>query len=55
MHSTERELRAYATRELGDRFDVREFHDQVLDQGAMPLEMLEARVKAWVATRKAQT
>ena len=43
-----RELREYATRELGDRFDVRAFHDEVLGSGALPLEVLEARIKAWV-------
>ena len=47
-----RELRNYATRELGDKFDVRQFHDQVLGNGALPLDVLEARIKAWVAERK---
>ncbi len=44
-----KELRAYATRELGPRFDVRRFHDQVLDGGALPMELLEKRLKTWVA------
>jgi len=47
-----RELRAYATRELGDNFDVRKFHDQVLDSGALPLDVLEARIKSWVKAQK---
>jgi len=47
-----KELRAYATKELGDKFDVRQFHDQVLDNGALPLDILERRVKEWVASRK---
>ncbi len=47
-----RELRDYATRELGDRFDVRQFHDQVLGSGAIPLDVLEARIKAWVAGKR---
>ncbi|TAK92734.1 MAG: DUF885 domain-containing protein [Verrucomicrobia bacterium] len=48
-----RELRNYATKELGDKFDVRQFHDQVLGQGALPLDVLEKRIKAWVAEKKA--
>lgn len=47
-----RELRDYATRELGPKFDVREFHDVVLWSGAVPLDVLEANVKAWVANQK---
>jgi len=45
-----KELRAYATQTLGDRFDVRAFHDQVLGAGAVPLDVLGARIHAWVAT-----
>jgi uncharacterized protein (DUF885 family) len=43
-----RELRALAQRELGSRFEIRAFHDLVLGQGALPLEVLERRVRAWV-------
>jgi len=49
-----KELRAYATHQLGDRFDVRAFHDQVLGAGAVPLDMLEGRIGAWVAAVKAR-
>ena len=47
-----RELRSYAEHELGARFDVREFHDVVLWNGAVPLDVLESNVKSWVAKQK---
>ena len=46
------ELRARADAELGDRFDIRAFHDTVLGGGAMPLAVLERRVDDWIATVK---
>ncbi|WP_260482859.1 DUF885 domain-containing protein [Sphingomicrobium flavum] len=46
------ELRQYAMDELGDDFDWREFHDTVLATGPIPLDMLDANVKAWVAAKK---
>lgn len=49
-----KELRGYATRELGDKFDIRKFHDVVLGAGALPLSILESRVKDWVAGEKSQ-
>ncbi|MBI2570821.1 MAG: DUF885 domain-containing protein [Candidatus Schekmanbacteria bacterium] len=48
-----RELRAVAQRELGGRFDVRAFHDQVLKNGAVPLDVLERHVTEWIAQVKA--
>ncbi|NNJ25450.1 DUF885 domain-containing protein [Alienimonas chondri] len=42
------ELRDYAEAELGDDFDVKAFHDFVLDAGAVPLDVLEERVERWV-------
>jgi uncharacterized protein (DUF885 family) len=46
-------LRAKAEAELGDRFDVREFHTQVLDTGALPLAILEQKIDKWIAEKKA--
>lgn len=48
-----KELRAYAEDELGEAFNIRAFHDEVLSEGALPLDILEQRVKAWVAAQKA--
>jgi uncharacterized protein (DUF885 family) len=47
-----RELRARAEKELGAKFDVRTFHDEILDGGTLPLDMLEARVDKWIGERK---
>jgi len=47
-----RELRKLAEDELGDAFDVREFHDLVLGRGAVPLDVLEANVRAWLDEQK---
>ena len=42
------ELRARAQKELGAKFDLRAFHDAVLDQGPLPLDVLEGKIEAWV-------
>ena len=47
-----KELRAYATDELGEDFDIRSFHDQVLGKGALPLSVLDANIRAWVKAQK---
>ncbi|MBP85237.1 MAG: DUF885 domain-containing protein [Planctomycetaceae bacterium] len=47
-----RELRALAEKELGDGFNIREFHDVVLGSGAVPLDVLEVNVKAYVAAQR---
>ncbi len=46
-------LRAYAKDQLGDRFDIRAFHDQVLTGGALPMDVLGDRIHTWVAQTKA--
>lgn len=46
------ELRARAKNELGDRFDLRTFHDEVLDAGALPLDVLDGRVNEWIAEQQ---
>ncbi len=45
-------LRDYAKTELGTAFDLRAFHDQVLGAGPLPMDLLEARIKGWVASLK---
>jgi uncharacterized protein (DUF885 family) len=47
------ELRDRAKSALGSKFDLRAFHDEVIDAGAMPLDVLEQRVDAWIAAQKA--
>ncbi|MBV8686293.1 MAG: DUF885 domain-containing protein [Alphaproteobacteria bacterium] len=49
-----RELRARAQRALGTRFDLRRFHDAVLGQGSVPLDVLDAQIAAWIEAEKAR-
>jgi len=46
-------LRELAKNELGTRYDIRAFHDEILNGGALPLDVLDARVTAWIAEQKA--
>ena len=46
------QLRQRAEKELGDKFDIKAFHDTVLDGGALPMSMLERKVKAWIASQE---
>ena len=50
-----KELRARAQRELGPRFDVRKFHNAVLDNGPLPLDVLEREIDRWIASQKTRT
>jgi len=45
-------LRGRAQKELGSKFDIREFHDEILDSGALPLDVLETQVNEWIAQKK---
>ena len=48
------ELREWAAEELGEKFDVRGYHDEVLRHGPVPLDILDENIRAWVASRKAE-
>jgi uncharacterized protein (DUF885 family) len=47
------ELREYAAKELGPRFDIRRFHDEILQYGSLLLGVLEDQIHDWVAAQKA--
>jgi uncharacterized protein (DUF885 family) len=48
------ELRERARKELGPKFDLRAFHDEMLNGGALPLDLLDARTNAWIAQQKSK-
>ncbi len=50
---TFRRMRAEAEAALGDRFDIRAFHDHLLGAGALPMDVVEARMRAWIAAQVA--
>jgi uncharacterized protein (DUF885 family) len=47
------ELRERARQELGPKFDIRSFHDEILSGGSLPLDMLDQRTTQWIAAQKA--
>ena len=47
-----RELRERAAKELGTRFDIRSFHDEMLNGGVLPLDLLDSRTNAWIKAQK---
>ncbi len=49
-----RELRERAQKELGAKFDIRSFHDEMLNGGTLPLDLLEARTEKWMAEQKSK-
>jgi len=50
-----RELRTKAEQELGDGFDVKEFHNQVLNSGSLPLVLLESKINNWIEVQNSVT
>ena len=48
------ELRERAKKELGAKFDIRTFHDEILSGGSLPLDMLDQRTTQWIAVQKAK-
>lgn len=49
---TFRRMRTEAEQALGDRFDLRAFHDHLLSDGALPMDMVESRMRAWIAEQQ---
>ncbi|MET0988892.1 MAG: DUF885 domain-containing protein [Steroidobacteraceae bacterium] len=49
------ELRSRAQQALGRQFDIKEFHSQVLRDGALPLDVLDAKIERWIAAKKASS
>jgi uncharacterized protein (DUF885 family) len=49
-----RELRERARKELGAKFDIRTFHDEMINGGTLPLDLLEARTDKWIAAQKSK-
>ena len=47
-------LREKARAELGERFDLRRFHNAVIDDGAVPLDVLDAQITDWIAAERAR-
>jgi len=47
-----RELRTKAEKELGSKFSIKEFHNQVLDAGCLPIKILEDKINTWIASKK---
>jgi uncharacterized protein (DUF885 family) len=50
---TDQRLRKKAETELGPKFDIRDFHAQILNTGGLPLSILAAKIDRWIAERKA--
>ena len=49
-----KELRSRATAELGDKFDIRSFHDEIVWNGALPLSILDRQINNWIAAEQAK-
>jgi uncharacterized protein (DUF885 family) len=46
------ELRHKAEQTLGDKFDLKAFHDQMLTSGSLPLAVMEAKINSWIASQQ---
>ena len=49
-----KELRSRATAALGDKFDIRSFHDEIVWNGALPLSILDRQINNWIAAEQAK-
>jgi len=47
-----REVRTKAEKELGTKFSIKEFHNQILDAGCLPMKILEDKINNWIASKK---
>ncbi|WP_352289422.1 DUF885 family protein [Psychrobacter sp. GW64-MNA-CIBAN-0177] len=47
-----KELRDYAHQQLGEQFDIKAFHTQILIDGALPMPILEQKIKRWVKSQQ---
>ena len=52
---TFRRMRSEAEAALGERFDIRAFHDHLLSAGALPMDVVETRMRAWIAAQQVAT
>ena len=48
-------IRAKAEKALGSKFDIRAFHDELLKDGALPLDLLEAKMDSWISSQQRQS
>jgi uncharacterized protein (DUF885 family) len=54
-HRAKPQLRDEAKTQLGEKFDLKAFHDEILNGGSMPLDLLKQRVEAWIKDQASKT